>query len=137
MKLFQSRKLSDPEFVEEIRKRLQKGRRWAWMMLAASGLALGVFIFFVYIVFHFADVWGDQNSHVSKLYDWFDGYRIGFMTGVFLGVLGTIFFLKIFIYFLKFLILLKGEREDRLIVAYYDELHPLDGKAPAPSTATK
>jgi hypothetical protein len=58
-------------------------------------------------------------------------------TGAFFGGFAMLLLVKVFWYFCEFLMLLAGNRRDKLLVACYDQLHPLDAKAPAPSRAEK
>jgi len=135
MNIFQLRKLTDAEFVEKVRKQLQKNRRWAWAGLVASGSFLGLFIWFSFLfigISHLGSEGGEK--HHSDFNDW---YQAGFKLGAILGAFAMLLLVKVFWYFCEFLIWLAGNRRDKLLVACYDQLHPLDTKAPAPSSAEK
>jgi hypothetical protein len=135
MNIFQSRKLTDTEFVEKIRKQLQKSKRWAWFMLIFSGAALALFVWVIFIAIDFAGSWNQDNSHDQRLSNWLEWYRIGLATGACFGGFAMLLLVKVFWYFCEFLMLLTGNRRDKLLVTYYEQLHPLDAKAPAPSSA--
>src|SRR5215469_8747042 len=138
MKIFPSSNLSDAEFVEKVRKQVRKGRRWAWVGLIGSGMFIALFCYFLYVVVTivggFSSKDNDVNQHLRTSVEW---YRTGLATGVCFGVFATFLLAKAFWYFAEFLLLLAGNRRDKLLVALYDEIHPLDAKAPAPSTAEK
>jgi hypothetical protein len=138
MKIFESRKLTDAEFVERTRKQLQKSRRWAWICLIGSGMFVAFFFWFFYIVIDMiGGFWNKDsaaNQHLQNSMEW---YRIGLATGACLGGFAMLLLVKAFWYFCEFLMMLSGNRRDKLLVAYYDQLHPLDAKAPAPSNAGK
>ena len=135
MKIFQSRKLSDAEFVERIRKQLQRRKRWACLMLIFSGVMLALFIWFLFIASHFAGSWSTDSTHDQRLSNGLEWYRIGFVSGLFLGGFAMLLLVKVTFYFCEFLVLLAGDRRNKLLVAYYDQLHPLESNAPAPSKA--
>src|SRR5580704_7658432 len=130
MKIFPSDKLSDAEFVEKVRKQLRKGRRWAWFGLIASGMFVVLFFYFMYaavvIVGGFSSDDNRVNHHLQNSMEW---YRMGLATGACFGFLASFFLVKAFWYFAEFLLLLVGNRRDRLLVASYDQLHPLEAKA--------
>jgi hypothetical protein len=138
MKIFPWSDLSDTEFVEKVRKQLRKGRRWAWLGLIGSGISIALFFFFIYVVVTIVGGFSSDdnrvNQHLQNSMQW---YRTGLATGVCFGFFATFLLVKAFWYFAEFLLLLAGNRRDRLLVAFYDQLHPLDAKAPAPSTAEK
>ncbi|HVU26676.1 MAG TPA: hypothetical protein VHG71_02945 [Verrucomicrobiae bacterium] len=137
MNIFQSRKLTDAEFVEKIRKQLQKSKYWAWFMLFFSGAMLVLFFWFLYLMIDFAGSWSEDNSHDKNLANWLYWYRIGLATGACFGGFAMLLLVKVFWYFCEFLMLLTGNRRDKLLVDCYDQLHPLDAKAPAPSSIEK
>jgi hypothetical protein len=56
-------------------------------------------------------------------------------TGACFGGFAVLLLVKVAFYFFEFLTLLVGRRQDKLLVVFYDQLHPLDAKAPAPSSA--
>jgi len=134
MNIFKSPKLADAEFVEKTRKQLQKSRRWAWIGLIGSAMFVVFFFWFLFVVVGFIGGFWDKdtaiNQHFQSSMQW---YRIGIATGAGFGIVATIFLGKAALYFYKFLEMLAGNRRDKLLVAYYDQLHPLDAKAPAPS----
>lgn len=79
---------------------------------------------------------GDNDTAISQhLQNSMEWYRIGLATGACFGGVAVLLLVKAFWYFGEFLTMLAGNRRDRLLVAYYDQLHPLDAKAPAPSSA--
>jgi hypothetical protein len=131
MKLFPSRKLSDPEFVERTRKYLQKGKRWAWIGLIFSG---AFFIFLIYFLIFAIDWFSSSNKAFSENAQ---AFHAGFLLGCMMGMFVTFLLAKTVLYFWEFLNLLLGNRRDKLLVAYYDQLHPLDAKAPAPSNVPR
>ena len=137
MKIFQSRKLTDVEFVEQTRKKIQKGKRWAWFMLFFSGAMLVFFVWLLFVAIDFAGSWSKDSSHDQHLSNWLEWYRIGLATGACFGGFAMLLLVKVAFYFYEFLTLLVGRRQDKLLIAYYDQLHPLDAKAPAPSSAEK
>ena len=137
MNIFQSRKLSDAEFIEQTRKKIQKGKRWAWFMLIISVAMLVFFVWLLFVAIDFAGSWSKDNSHDQHLSNWLEWYRIGLATGACFGGFAMLLLVKVAFYFYEFLTLLVGRRQDKLLVAYYDQLHPLDAKAPAPSSAEK
>lgn len=137
MKIFSSRKLSDEELVNNVRKQLQKGKRWGWFIVVISGAFSILTIWFVFIVLSFFGSWSHDNNkdqHFHNLWEW---YRIGIATGVALGLVLGVLISKVFFYFYEAITMLAGNRRDKLLVAYHDQLYPFDAKAPAPSTAEK
>ncbi|HTR42625.1 MAG TPA: hypothetical protein VMH87_13515 [Pseudomonadales bacterium] len=138
MKIFPSSNLSDAEFVEKVRKQLRKGRRWAWMGLIGSVMFVVLFVWFIYVIVTivggFSSKDSSVNQHLQTSMEW---YRTGLATGVCFGVFATFLLAKAFWCYAEFLLLLAGNRRDKLLIALYDELHPLEAKAPAPSTAEK
>jgi hypothetical protein len=138
MKLFQSRKLTDAEFVERTRKKLQKGKRWAWFMLIFSGAMLALFVWFLFIVIDLTGgAWNKDTVINQRLQSSMEWYRIGLATGACFGGFAMLLLVKVGSYFYEFLTLLAGRRQDKLLVAYYDQLYPLEAKAPAPSSVPR
>ena len=127
MKLFPSRKLSDAEFVEQTRKRLKQGRKWAWVGLVVSGGFVVLFICFLVFAIDWVSSMNKIFAHDSQ------SFKAGFMTGLLVGSLIITLLFKIMLYFYEFLTLLLGNRRDRLLVACYDQLHPFEAKASAPA----
>jgi fatty acid desaturase len=105
MKIFQSRKLTDAEFVEKIRKQTLSAKRRAWILLAFSFFYLGLIVF----------LW-----HLAAKYEWF---QTGFLVGCFVGVFIGFLLMKALMYFVFFLEHLFGYRKEKLLIAYYDQLH--------------
>jgi hypothetical protein len=134
MNIFQSRKLTDAEFVEKVRKQLRRNRRWAWIGIVGS-ITFIVFFVWIFILFvDFVSSMGQLSEHVSPKSQMF---YTGLTLGCTFGAVLTIILGKIIFYFCESLILLFGNRRDKLLVAYYDQIHPLDAKAPAPSNISK
>jgi hypothetical protein len=134
MKIFQSRKLTDAEFVEKIRKQLRINRRWAWIGIIISGTLVVLFVWIFLLFINFISSMGQLAEHVNPKSQMF---YTGLALGCTMGLVLTVILGKIFLYFYKSLELLFGNRRDKLLVAYYDQFHPLDAKAPAPSSAEK
>jgi fatty acid desaturase len=105
MKIFQSRKLTDAEYVEKIRKQTKSAKRRAWVLLAFSFFYLGLIAF---------------SWHLGVKYEWFQmGFYVGCFVGVFIGFL----LMHALMYFVFFLEHLFGYRKERLLIAFYDQLH--------------
>ena len=134
MKMLQSRNLTDAEFVEKIRKQLRINRRWAWVGIVISGILVGLFVWAFILFVDFISSMGNLAKSIEpKSQAFYTGLTLGCTFGLFL----TIILAKIFLYFYKCIELLLGNRRDRLLVTYYDQLHPLNAKAPAPSATEK
>jgi hypothetical protein len=101
MKIFQSRKLTDAEFVERIRKQLQKRKRWAWLMLIFSGVILALFFWFLFIAIDFAGSWSTDSTHDQRLSNGLEWYRIGFVSGSLLGGFAMLLLVKVTFLFLR------------------------------------
>jgi hypothetical protein len=119
MNIFPSGKLSDAEFVEKIRKQLSSARRQAWLLLVFGMCHLGAIAF----------IW--------RLAVKYGLFQRGFAAGCFVGFFTGFAVMMAVMYFVFFLEHLFGYRKEKLLVALYDRLHPLDTKAPPSSTAEK
>jgi hypothetical protein len=95
MKIFQSRKLTDAEFVEKVRKQAQSAKRRAWILLAFSILYSGLIVF----------IWCIAKNWISP------------PNGVALPDFYRRFFIKALIYFAFFLNHLFGYRTEKLLIA--------------------
>jgi ABC-type Fe3+ transport system permease subunit len=137
MNLFSSRKLSDEEFVRQTRKQLLKGKRYAWLLLGISSVLVVLLVWLLFILANFLTSWGQSTDHDKRLPNVWEWYRIGLATGVLFGSFVAITIAKVYLYIYEAITLIKGNRRDKLLIAFYDQLHPLDAKAPAPSTADK
>jgi len=127
MKIFESRKLTDGEFVGKVRKQLQRGKRWAWFVLFFSVAMIGLLIYFLVFAIDLVTSWNkDYGQNLQA-------FHAGLAVGLLIGCFAAILLGKAALYFYEFLLLLAGNRRDKLLVACYDQLHPLDAKAPAPS----
>ena len=102
-------------------------------MLVISCFFMGLVVWFLAFVinsFGFSDDSPDQLLRDTS--HWF---HMGVALGLTFGVLIGLFVFKMFFYFFEAITMLFGNRRDKLLVAYYDQLHPLETKAPAPSTS--
>jgi hypothetical protein len=130
MNAFQSRKLSDAEFVEKVRKQLRISRRWAWFGIIVTGMLLVLFAWVFSMFINFISSVGDLAERIDpKSQAFYSGLSLGCVFGLLL----TFILAKILLYLYKCVELLYGNRRDMLLIAYYDQLHPFDAKAPAPS----
>ena len=102
-------------------------------MLFFSAVMLALFVWFLFIALDFAGSWSEDNSYDKHLSNWLEWYRIGLVTGACIGGFAMLLLVKVFWYFCEFLMLLAGNRRDKLLVVYYDQIHPFNAKAPAPS----
>src|SRR5207248_6711543 len=98
--------------------------------LAASCCFLILAVWLFSLVIHFIHIENNPALHPPA-----DPYRNGFLAGICVGAFSMMLVVKVLWYFVESLNLLFGNRRDTLLVAYYDQLHPLDAKAPAPSVA--
>jgi ABC-type Fe3+ transport system permease subunit len=137
MNIFSSRKLSDEELVQQVRKQLQKGKRWAWFLLIMGVVLLVLLVWVLFLFYHFLSALGFETDHDKRMPSAWEWYRIGLATGVMFGAIIMMVIAKVFLYIYEAIALILGNRRDRLLIALYDQLHPLDAKAPAPSTAEK
>jgi fatty acid desaturase len=103
--MFQSRKLTDAEFVEKIRKQTKSAKRRAWILFAFAFFYLGFIVFLC----HFA-----AKNGWSQM-----GFIAGCLVGVFIGFL----LMKALMYFVFFFEHLFGYRKEKLLIEYYDQLH--------------
>jgi hypothetical protein len=108
MKIFKSYKLSDADFVEKTRKKLSLARRIAWKCLAFSALYLALIPFICYFA-RKEDFYGT-------------GFSSGCAVGIFIGVSLT----NAIVYFSFFTTHLFGNRIEKLLVTYYDQVHSLN-----------
>jgi len=105
MKIFQSDKLPDAAYVEKIRKQLSSAKCIAWKCLAFSAIYLASIPFMCYF---------------AKKEDFYStGFFGGCAVGIFIGVL----LIMSVNYFSFFIIHLFGNRTEKLLIAYYDQLH--------------
>ena len=137
MNLFSSRKLSDEEFLQQVRKQLQKGKYWGWFLLLMGIFLVILLVWLLFIIAHIFNSWGQDAGHDKHLPNPLKWYQMGVAMGVLLGSFIAIMIAKVFLYIYEAVTLIKGNRRDKLLIALYDQLHPLDAKAPAPSTAEK
>ena len=107
MKIFQSRKLTDAEFVEKVCKQTKSAKRRAWGLLAFSFFYLGLIAFFWLL---------------TVKYEWF---QMGFYVGCFVGIFVGFLLMKALMYFVFFLEHLFGYRKEGLLIAYYEQLHSM------------
>jgi|GEM_PF-3818857 hypothetical protein len=105
MKIFESRKLTDAEFVEKIRKQTLSAKRRAWILLAFVFFYLGLIIF----------VW--------QLAAKYNLSQMGFSGGCFVGVFIGFLLMKALMYFVFFFEHLFGYRKEKLLVEFYDQLY--------------
>ena len=130
MSLFKRQRLSDQQIVERTRKSLRTSRRVAWLYLALGVLVSAGFIYFLCLGL-------DWVASADKVFsEETESYKFGLLTGYSLGFVATLLLAKAAFYFYEFIDLLVGNRGDKLLVACYDQLHPFDSKAPAPSSAS-
>jgi|ERR1700677_88004 len=137
MNIFSSRKLSDEELVQQVRKQLQKGKYWAWFLLVMGCVLVILLVWLLLIIINLLNSWSQSPDHDKHLPSGWEWYRMGLATGVLFGSFVAIMIAKFFLYIYEAITLIKGNRRDRLLIVLYDQLHPLDTKAPAPSTAEK
>ena len=130
MNIFQSRKLTDAEFAEKVRKQLRINRRWAWIGIIIS---VTLVVLFVWVFILFIDFISSMGNLAKPIDPKSQAFYTGLTLGCIFGLVLTVILVKIFLYFYKCVELLYGNRRDRLLIAYYDKLHPLDAKALAPS----
>jgi hypothetical protein len=123
MKIFESRKLTDAEFVERTRKNLQKNKRRAWFMLVLSLLFIAELVY----ILNFAVGWFDSWKKDLLLSQAFQQYqsKVLVMSASF-GCIATIPWLGAVFCFCEFLKQLFGNRRDKLLIAYYDQLHSIN-----------
>jgi uncharacterized membrane protein (DUF485 family) len=133
MKLF-SRKLSDAEFVARLHKRLDKGKRYARFGLIFHALFLCVVI---YLFISAYDLISSFKADFGRTPEASTSFQMGLLLGLGIGSFLLMLLFHTIYGFINCLILLLGSRRDKLLVAYYDRLYPLDAKAPAPSSALK
>ena len=106
MKLFRWRRLTDAELVEKIRKQNQSARWRAWWLLCMSLTYLGMI----------AVLWiWTEKTNAGGMPDYAGGCFAGLFTGIFL--------IKSLLYFVYFTQYLFGRRQEKLLVALYDQLH--------------
>ena len=105
MKIFESRKLSDIEFVEKIRRQTLSAKHRAWFLLAFSFFYLGLIVL----------AW-----QIAAKYEW---SQMGFYAGCFVGVFIGVLLMHALMYFVFFIEHLFGYRKERLLIAYYDQLY--------------
>jgi hypothetical protein len=134
MKIFQWRKLSDAEFVTRVRKQLEMGKRWAWCGFIFYALVICVII---YLFTSASGLVSSFKSDFGRTPETSASFQIGLAIGLSIGAVVTMVFFYAISSFTNFLILLLGNRRDKLLIAYYDQLYPSDAKAPAPSSAEK
>ncbi|MGH7951408.1 MAG: hypothetical protein ACREFE_05760, partial [Limisphaerales bacterium] len=88
---------------------------------------------FVWVFILFVDFISSMGNLAKQLDPKSQAFYTGLTLGCTFGLILTVVLGKIFLYFYKFIEMLVGNRRDRLLIAYYDQIHPLDAKAPAPS----
>jgi hypothetical protein len=131
MNLF-SRKLSDAEFVARVRKQSEKGKRWGRYGLVFYALfSCGIF----YLLISAYNLISSFKADFGRTPEASTSFQMGLLLGLGVGSILWMLFLHAISGFTNCLILLTGNRRDKLLIAYYDQLHPLDSKAPAPSKA--
>ena len=126
MNILQLRKLSDAELVEQTRRQLQRDKRWIWFWVIVVGA--GSILFFWQSISSINDLatWmiklpqnpHDPSSGRAERF-WENGVKVGASLGFGLGTsmsTATAFFF----YLLSRLLV---DRRDKLLVAYYDQLH--------------
>jgi hypothetical protein len=118
MKIFP--KLTDAEFVERTRKNLQKNRRRAWLMLVLLLLFIAELIY----ILNFAVGWSSSWKKDPFLSETFQQYQSDVLAiSASFGCIATIPWLGAVSSFCEFLKQLFGNRRNKLLVAYYDQLH--------------
>jgi hypothetical protein len=131
MKLF-SRTLSDAEFVARVRKQLEKGKRWGRYGLIFYALfSCGI----IYLLISAYDLIASFKADFGRTPEASTSFQMGLILGLGVGSILWMLFLHAISGFTNCLILLTGNRRDKLLVACYDRLYPLEAKAPAPSSA--
>jgi hypothetical protein len=133
MKLF-SRKLSDAEFVARVRKQLETGKRWAWLGLIFYALFMCAII---YLFISAADLISSFKSDFGRTPEASASFQIGLAIGLGIGSILIMLFLHTISGFINFLTLLIGNRRDKLLIACFDQFHPLAAKSPAPSSVPR
>src|SRR5450432_1191528 len=105
MKIFESRKLTDAEFVEKVRKQLRINRRWAWIGIIISGTLAVLFVWVFILFIDFISSMGNLAKPIDqKSQAFYTGLTLGGTFGLFL----TVILAKIFLYFYKCIELLFG-----------------------------
>jgi len=79
------------------------------------------------------DLISSFKSDFARTQEASTSFQMGLILGFGVGSILWMLFLHTISSFSNCLILLMGNRRDKLLVAYYDQLNPLDAKAPAPS----
>src|SRR5260370_32256813 len=100
MNILQSRKLTDAEFVEKVRKQLRINRRWAWVGIIISGTLVVLFVWICFLFINFASSMGQTAEHVNPKSQMF---YAGLTLGCTMGLVLTVILCKIFLYFYKFI----------------------------------
>jgi H+/Cl- antiporter ClcA len=116
MKIFSKLKLTDAEYVERIRKDLRVSKKWGWGGLIFSGV---LFVAYAYLF----PLIPDWIEFTKKAAPNSQSFWLGIVTGFLLGFLFGGLLLSLGVYFVKSIILILGSRRDKLLVAYYDQLH--------------
>jgi ABC-type transport system involved in multi-copper enzyme maturation permease subunit len=88
MNIFQSRKLTDAEYVEKVRKQLQKNRRLAWLWIVVAAIHLFMLIGIIYFQISLLQIQKDVNPEKYKTLsqDISIGNFIGFLIGIWVVV---------------------------------------------------
>jgi hypothetical protein len=118
MKIFESRKLTDAEFVEQTCENLQRSKRLTWLWFSFSILFFILFFWLLHLVVswisHPTDFQTDQ-WHQIDLKIVASGSSLE-TAALFMAIFS----------FSQFSDSLFSNRRDKLLVTYYDQLHPLN-----------